>query len=307
MRDRLHRRDGGTRARMNPRPARGQAPFRAYGDLNLISRCMMSEDHSTTDLVTDELVEEAEADADPADAAEEPHEIVPPKPARPDGVPEKFWDPEAGTLRTDALLKSYLELERKLGSMVAMPAEDGDLLNNQRLRRLLGVPDSVEEYKIETSSELIEPDPVVNARLLEAGFNQHQAQLVYELAEDHVLPLLGDAMSELEASRDAERLATHFGGKDAWQNMARQIKTWAAANLPGEVTEVLASSYDGVLAMHQMMQAREPSVLRDAEAAGSGPSEAELTQMMRDPRYWRDHDPAFVAEVTKGFKRLYPS
>jgi hypothetical protein len=29
--------------------------------------------------------------------------------------------------------------------------------------------------------------------------------------------------------------------------------------------------------------------------------------MMRDPRYWRDRDPAFIAQVTEGFKRLYPS
>jgi hypothetical protein len=29
--------------------------------------------------------------------------------------------------------------------------------------------------------------------------------------------------------------------------------------------------------------------------------------MMRDPRYWRERDPALVAQVTEGFKRLYPS
>jgi hypothetical protein len=44
--------------------------------------------------------------------------------ARPPGVPEKFWDREAGGIRTDALLKSYVELERKLGSMVPLPGDD---------------------------------------------------------------------------------------------------------------------------------------------------------------------------------------
>ena len=28
--------------------------------------------------------------------------------------------------------------------------------------------------------------------------------------------------------------------------------------------------------------------------------------MMRDPRYWRERDPGFVAQVTEGFQRLYP-
>ena len=27
--------------------------------------------------------------------------------------------------------------------------------------------------------------------------------------------------------------------------------------------------------------------------------------MMRDPRYWRQRDPEFIARVTAGFKRLY--
>lgn len=33
-------------------------------------------------------------------------------PVRPDNIPEKFWDVEKGELRTDALLKSYGELEK---------------------------------------------------------------------------------------------------------------------------------------------------------------------------------------------------
>lgn len=43
----------------------------------------------------------------PAEGAEEGD-----KPQRPDSVPEKFWDAEKGELRTDALLKSYTELEK---------------------------------------------------------------------------------------------------------------------------------------------------------------------------------------------------
>ncbi len=45
---------------------------------------------------------------------------------RPSGVPEKFWNPETSAIRTEALLKSYLELERKLGSGMARPAEDAN-------------------------------------------------------------------------------------------------------------------------------------------------------------------------------------
>ena len=83
---------------------------------------------------------------------------------RPASVPEKFWDREAGAIRTDALLKSYVELERKLGSMVPLPADD-DQEGRERLQRLLGVPANAADYQIEARDELLEPTPEINARL----------------------------------------------------------------------------------------------------------------------------------------------
>lgn len=256
--------------------------------------------------LTDPPVEEVSA----SDAATEPTlDVTEPAQApadRPASVPEKFWDREAGTIRTDALLKSYVELERKLGSMVPLPGDD-DQDGRERLRRALGVPATAEDYQLEAHDELLEPTPEINARLHQAGFTQEQAQLVYDLAAEHVLPLIDDAVGELHAARDAERLARHFGGDASWQNMARQIRTWGQANLAEEVYRTLAASYDGVVAMHQMMQAREPTVLQEANGPQGDVDEAALTRMMRDPRYWRERDPAFVAQVTEGFQRLYPS
>jgi Phage T7 capsid assembly protein len=229
------------------------------------------------------------------------------KPSRPAGVPEKFWNPDCGAVRTEALLKSYLELERKLGSMVPLPADETDQDGQTRLLRALGVPEAPEQYRIEPRHDLIEPDPEINARLHEAGFTERQAQLVYDLAADHLVPLLDDALGELQATREVERLAARLGGEAAWRTMAPQIKAWGQTNLAPDVFQTLASSYDGVLAIHQMMQGREPAVLNEANGPGPGLDEVALARMMRDPRYWRERDPAFVGQVTAGFERLYPS
>jgi hypothetical protein len=43
-----------------------------------------------------------------------------------------------------------------------------------------------------------------------------------------------------------------------------------------------------------------------AQPAPSGRSESQLRRMMQDPRYWRDHDTSFAAEVRRGFEDLYP-
>ncbi|MGH6918857.1 MAG: capsid assembly protein [Geminicoccaceae bacterium] len=250
----------------------------------------------------------SESDVAAAPAAEtDPDAVQQPKPSRPAGVPEKFWDGEAGCIRTDALLKSYLEIERKLGSMIALPADDGDSEGRGRLHRALGVPESPDDYQIAARSSLAEPSPEINAKLHAAGFTPQQAQLVYDLAADHLLPLVDELLDEFGSARDSERLANRFGGTEAWRALAGQIRTWGRANLSDEVFATLSANYDGVLAMHQMMQAREPAVLRDGAGAQPAPDESSLSQMMRDPRYWRDRDPHVVAKVTEGFQRLYPA
>jgi hypothetical protein len=224
--------------------------------------------------------------------------------ARPANVPEKFWDAKAGAVRMESLLKSYLELEKKLGGMVSLPDED-DLDGRDRLQRALGKPESAEGYKIEARDGFAAPDPVINQRLYEAGFSNEQAQLVYDLAVEHLAPALEEVNREATQSIEQSKLAAHFGGEQKWQAIAPQIKTWAEANLSEEVFETLGSSYDGVIAIYQMMQTREPSVISETAAPTSDVNPDQLSQMMKDPRYWRDRDPTFVAQVTEGYKRLY--
>lgn len=223
---------------------------------------------------------------------------------RPADIPEKFWDSNAGTLRTETLLKSYLELERKLSTMVPMPSDD-DPKSRHKLQRALGKPESADDYKIESPHELIMPDETINAKLHEAGLSSEQAQLVYDLAAEHMLPMIEEINENASQEIEHSQLATHFGGEQKWQAIAPQIKTWARANLSEEVYDSLGSSADGIVAIYHMMQAREPNVISESAVPTSHTDERQLSQMMRDPRYWRDRDPTFVAEVTAGYKQLF--
>lgn len=234
-----------------------------------------------------------------------------PPPGLPPGLVERFWDREAGTLRLDELIAAFLELERRVAaspdappvapSPVA-PAPDG--ADRAALMRALGVPDSAEGYEIRCPHGLFEPDGDLNARLHGAGFTPDQAQLVYDLAAERLVPMIREIAAEMEVERDMERLVAHFGGEEGWREASRQLLAWARRNLPAAAVDGLSTSYDGVMALHRLMSAGEPQAMRP-EARPGAEGEEELHRMMKDPRYWRDRDPAFVARVSDGFRRLY--
>lgn len=226
--------------------------------------------------------------------------------ARPQDIPEKFWDAEAGAVRVDALAKSYRELEKHMSGMVRLPTDDTPPDERERFRRALGVPETADAYDLAAGADEsgLAADPDVNRRLHAAGFSNDQARLVYDLAREYVTPLVEQAAVEFEAERQTERLARHFGGEDKWQDMSRQLRDWGQANLPAPALRALSTTYEGCLALHAMMQTGEPALDRGA----AGPDRASLDQlksMMRDPRYWRDREPAFVRQVTEGFERAY--
>ncbi|MBF5093319.1 hypothetical protein F1643_01380 [Azospirillum sp. INR13] len=234
-------------------------------------------------------------------------------------IPEKFRDPKTGELRVEALLKSYLELERRLSQQPsaqtagpAAPPEpaafDPASLDPVQLRRLMGAPESAEGYCIACDHGLFQPDPEINGRLFEAGYTPAQAQLLYDLAAERMVPLIQTVAAEFQAEREVERLVARFGGEERWREVSRQLLAWAGKTLPPAAVEGLTTSYEGVMALYSMMTGSEPSALSMAGARpGGGDGEAELRTLMRDPRYWRDRDPALIARVTEGFQRLYPS
>lgn len=201
-------------------------------------------------------------------------------------VPDKFKDPETGGIHVQQIVNSYRELEKKMSSKPGAPA-------------------SADDYCIECNHGLFGPDADVNRRLHEKGLSQEQAQEVYNLAADKMVPLVRELAMEYEAEREVEKLVSHFGGADAWQEVSRQLLSYGRQNLPEKTMENLASSYDGVLALYKMMKGQEPNLKSDDAVSSAAPDDTELKSMMRDPKYWRDKDPAFIKKVTQGFQSLY--
>lgn len=208
------------------------------------------------------------------------------RPGRPANVPDKFWDPAKGEIRTEALIRAYLDLEKRAS---AMPR----------------APDGPDKYKINHRHPKLTSSEAVNKRLHQAGFTQDQAQLVYDLAHDVLMPMLEEMAGEAGPDNHLGQLAQHFGGEERWRQMAPQLAAWGRKNLPPDAFEALASSVEGVKILHRLMGSDEPSLGRAPSSKDDGASEEQLKKMLQDPRYWKTKDPAFIAKVGAGFRRLY--
>ncbi len=201
-------------------------------------------------------------------------------------VPDKFKDPESGEVQLDNLLSSYQSLEKKMSSMPSLPK-------------------SADDYCIDCEHGLFDADEMLNKRFHEKGFTNDQVQFVYDLAAEKMVPMIIEMANDFQADREIEKLVEHFGGEEKWMEISRQLLAFGQKSLPSDVLKYLSSSYDGIIALYNMMQGNEPSVSNTINVGNGGREAMDLQSMMRDPKYWRDKDPSFVAKVTEGFQQLY--
>lgn len=211
-------------------------------------------------------------------------------------VPEKFKDAKTGEINTKALLKSYLELEKKL-------SERQKLLPNAHKGTM---PETPQDYQITFKNPLLVMDEEMNKRLFNLGFTNEQLQAVYDLAADKIIPLLNEVSADFRADKEMAELEREFGGADGFNTVARQISAWGEKNLNPAIFKALSSSKDGIMTIYKMMQEGIEQPMLDNNGKRQEPeTEESLRALMRDPKYWKKQDPALVKRVEDGFKRLY--
>ena len=207
-------------------------------------------------------------------------------------IPDKFKD-KSGDLNADALIKSYLELEKKMAARA--PLNPADIC-----------PEKPEDYEIQIKSDLMKNDPDINKRLFDLGLTRRQAQGVYDLAAEKVIPDIQNLSETFKLDKDLSELNKAFGGEEQFNTVARQISAWGEKNLNPKIFEALSANKDGIMAMYQMMKnSQESPVLSRSENASTPDSEEDLKRLMQNPKYWKYQDPEIVKRVEAGFRRLY--
>lgn len=216
-----------------------------------------------------------------------------------ENIPEKFLN-EDGTLNTDALMKSYSELEKKMGAMISVPADDADAAAREKFNRAIGVPGSADEYP----KDSIFDDENVRAKFLEIGLTSKQVEKIYQIAEEFLSPVLGQILQSQDEAEAMAELEKFFGGTDKMNDALNAINTFGEKFLPADAFDALCATPQGIQSMYKMMQSMEPDVKTDKSAI-ENLSDADLRRMMRDPKYWREHDVEYVRKIENGFKKLY--
>ncbi len=223
------------------------------------------------------------ADAKPAaDAGNTP-------PTRPDGVPEKFWDAEKGVVNTDAAIKSYTELEKEIGKLKTAPKE-----------YTINVPTELKDQV-----NIAEDDPMLTeykAFAKENGFTQDKfdANLKFWLQYN---------LKNMAVNRDAE--VEKLGGMDKAVARVQAVRTWGKAALSEDSYNFMSEMATSAEAINFFDEVRKMSSVQEnpPNADGSGDSgdltKEKLNAMMQDERYWKQKDPAYIAEVTKKFQQFY--
>jgi hypothetical protein len=217
-----------------------------------------------------------------------------------DNIPEKF-KMEDGTLNADALLKSYSELEKKLGTMISLPNGDDDVDGIAKFRRAIGVPDDANEYEI---SKYDSENDSIRKKFHEIGLTKSQVNEIYKLADEFLEPLMNNFSSAQTEVKELSELEKFFGDKNKMQSALRDIETFGKKYLPDDVFETLSSTSKGIQSIYAMMNSTEPKIQTQKNQSQNF-SESDLRRMMQDPKYWRDKDSEYIRTIENGFKKLF--
>jgi hypothetical protein len=243
-----------------------------------------------------ETVAEATAEAATEAPTEERDFVVAEdsQPQRPEWLPEKYNTGED-------LAKAYKELESKLGT------KDEDIrskiIEEIQTEAFSERPESAGDYQL---PDIVNEELAVDNELLkwwadhsyENGFSQEEFNKGIEM--------YAQATGGQEPDLDAEAAKLGDNANDRIQAASMFAnKFFPEQAIPA--VERMCESHEGILALEAVMEAMKDGSFTAETQPSAGQSEADLREMMNDPRYWKDRDPHFIKQVTEGFQGLYRS
>lgn len=208
---------------------------------------------------------------------------------RPDWLPEKFWDTEKGEARTEALAKSYGELESKATKKSQAPKEpDGyeSHIDDDTAKRL-GIEDAKADPLLQFGRKFAH----------EAGLDQE----TYGKLESGFVDLLKELVPEpMDAKAEMAKLGPH--GQQIVDGLVRKRDMFKTTGLFSEADEqefnIAVGTADGARAMMKIFEFYEGrQIPQHAESTEGLPSLDDLQQQQSEAMAKGDH--AALAKIRK--------
>ena len=211
-------------------------------------------------------------------------------PAKPEGIPDKFYDATTGKVDYDALAKSYTELEKRQSGKKEEPAEEEPQTADEAVEKAgLDMAKLSEEYD-------------TNNGLTDASYEALEKAGIPKATVDQYIE--GQKALVAQAQQEAYQITE---GADGYKNMS----DWAKSNLSAEELQSYNTQVNSANSKVRTMAIRGLWAQYSAEsgsgtnlvhgnssvtADGSGyKSRAQMVEAMQDSKY--QSDPAYRAEV----------
>ena len=214
---------------------------------------------------------------------------------RPEHIPEKFWDSETKSVRTDDVLKSYSELEKRFGSFTGAPEEYQVFVNDDLKEKGFEIEEG--DLMLEKAMEFAK----------ERGMNQdgfNEMVNLYGMVE----------LAKLDAQDEFKAQEIKALGNNA-QSRLDNLVSWGQANLSDE----LYHGFEEMIQTASAVQALEKliSMTRNAPVSPEGvqPKPGISSEELRAMQFEKDEfgnrriqtDPEFRARFDKLSKEVWGS
>ena len=242
--------------------------------------------------------------------------------ARPEWMPEKFWDNGKGEANIEALATSYSHQEQELSRIVrgGKTAEEwrnevrADVEKEVTQGQIKDRPEKVEDYKFNipddalpegTEWQMNEDDPLLSwwrQTAYDNGFGQDK----FDAGIAEYVKMQAANMPNY----DAEVAALGSNGSERIE----AVNLWAKANLTEDsykALEGVVTTANGIKMVEEIQSLTKNARVNNGSEApvpNAPKSKSEIKAMQNDPRYWDplQRDETYVAEVEAAWKRAYP-
>mgnify|MGYP003670054053 FL=1 len=223
---------------------------------------------------------------------------------KPEYISDKFWDNDRGEVNVESLGTSYNSLEKKLGQRTDELTKQ--IRTDIEQERNAKVPEKYEVVLPEDmpeniSMEINEEQPLLqwwSEKARSLGLSQEQYNEGISQFVNNEIAGLPDSFQEEQKLGD--------NAKDRIES----ADLWAKKHLSEEgynAVSKLAETAEGIKALEEIMSLNKNSVMpQSPTAVDTKPNLADLRNMMKDPRYWKDgeKDPVYIERISKLFEQV---